>query len=93
MADDDDAKRRRAAIRRIKAKRWFLIHLTVFVVVNTVLVLIWVSTGADYFWPGWVMLGWGIAVAAHGISVYGGSRPISEDQIQRELDKDHGLDT
>lgn len=91
MVDVDEA--RRAAIRRIKAKRWFLMHVGVFVVVNVLLVLVWAGAGAGYFWPGWVMFGWGIGLAAHGLAVYGGSRPISEEQIRRELDRDRGLGT
>lgn len=33
-----------------------------YVLVNLLLVAIWLATGAGYFWPIWVILGWGIAL-------------------------------
>jgi hypothetical protein len=38
-------------------------HLRAFVVVNLLLVAIWAATGAGAFWPGWVLLWWGVALA------------------------------
>jgi len=34
-----------------------------FLAVNLVLVAIWAVTGAGYFWPAWVMVWWGFALA------------------------------
>jgi hypothetical protein len=36
----------------------------VFVAVNLLLIAIWAFTGAGYFWPGWVLLWWGVALGA-----------------------------
>lgn len=76
---------RQWAIRRIRAKRGFWIHLSVYLAVNALLVVIWATTTAAYFWPVWPILGWGIGVVAHGVSVFVGSSKISEDRIDREL--------
>jgi hypothetical protein len=76
---------RQWAIRRIRAKRGFLTHLAVYLAVNVLLVLIWAMTSATHFWPVWPMLGWGIGVVAHAVSVYFGPSEISEAQIDREL--------
>ncbi len=84
MTDQDE--RRAAAIRRLKAKRGFAIHAALFVAVNILLVAVWASTGGGYFWPIWPFLGWGIAVAFHGWSVYFRA-PISEEDIRREMEK------
>ncbi|MBM3673935.1 MAG: 2TM domain-containing protein [Actinobacteria bacterium] len=81
----DDAKRD-AAIRRLKAKRGFAASLVSYVVVNLMLVGIWAVTGAGYFWPIWVMLGWGFGIVWHAWAVFG-QKPITEDQIQREIDR------
>jgi len=43
----------------------FRIHLTVYVVVNVMLIGIWAASGGGYFWPVWPILGWGIAVGCH----------------------------
>jgi hypothetical protein len=78
-------QQRQQAIRRIQAKRGFWVHFAVYLAVNALLVLIWAVTSGGYFWPVWPMLGWGIGVAAHAVSVYAGSSEISEAQIDREL--------
>jgi hypothetical protein len=78
-------EQRQQAIRRIQAKRGFRAHFAVYLAVNALLVAIWALTSAGYFWPVWPMLGWGIGVAAHAVSVYAGPKEISEAQIDREL--------
>ena len=81
-------EQRDRAIEKIRAKRAFYQHLLVYVLVNLGLVAIWAfgSTGEE-FWPIWPILGWGIGIVAHGVSVFAGTRPISEQQIQREIDR------
>jgi hypothetical protein len=84
VADDGDA--RQQAITRIKAKRDFQLHLVIFLLVNALLWVIWAVTGTGFPWPIFVTFGWGIGVVANWWSVYGGgSRPITEEQIQREM--------
>ncbi len=79
---------REAAIKRLQAKRGFRTHLVVYILVNLVLVILWASISAvtrfHYFWPIWVIAGWGIGLALHAWSVYF-VKPISEDDIQREM--------
>lgn len=76
---------RQQAIRRIRAKREFWVHLSVYLAVNALLVLIWAMTSAAYFWPVWPMLGWGIAIVVHAVRVFGGSAEVSEARIEREM--------
>jgi hypothetical protein len=78
-------EQRQQAIRRIRAKRGFRVHLAVYVAVNALLVLIWALTSAAYFWPVWPMLGWGIGVVSHGVGVHVGPSEISEADIEREM--------
>ncbi|GAB89868.1 2TM domain-containing protein [Gordonia rhizosphera] len=78
---------RREAIERIRARRGFWVHLTVYLVVNAGLVLIWYLGSGGYFWPVWPLLGWGIGLAAHGFGVFVGVSPPSEERIQREIDR------
>ena len=80
-------QQRQDAIERIRAKRGFWWHFGIYLVVNGFLVVVWAVTWTGYFWPGWVMLGWGIGVVSHGLGVYVGTRPISEDRIQKEIDR------
>ena len=78
--------RRDAAVKRIKDKRDFKTHVVTYVVVNLFLVGVWAISGGGYFWPGWVMAGWGIGLVLHGWQTYRGDRPITEEDIQREMD-------
>jgi 2TM domain len=78
---------RNAAISSIKRKREFTQHLVSYVVVNAVLVGIWALSGAGYFWPVWVIGGWGIGLAIHAWDTFGRRRMVSEDQVAREMDR------
>lgn len=49
-----------------RAREDFRHHLRTYAGVMLLLVAIWALTGADYFWPVWPALGWGIGVLAHG---------------------------
>ena len=77
--------RREAATRQIGAKREFQLHLGVYLVVNTMLIIVWAATGAGYFWPIWPIAGWAIGLASHAYDVYYQSKPITEDEIQAEM--------
>lgn len=47
MTDQND--KREAAIRRVKAKRGFWVHVVVYLAVNVLLVVIWASSGGGLF--------------------------------------------
>lgn len=80
-------ERREAAIGRLEAKRDFRTHLVVYLVVNAMLIGIWAVTGGGFFWPIFAILGWGIGLAMHAYGVYG-EKPISEDEIRAEMQRD-----
>ncbi|MBP1632625.1 MAG: hypothetical protein H6Q11_913 [Acidobacteria bacterium] len=85
MSDDE---RRESAIKRLKAKREFWQHVVIYVLVNSLLVVIWAVTNeGTYFWPMWPLLGWGIGLAMHAWDTF--RRPISEEAIRKEMDKGH----
>lgn len=82
---DDSDERREAARKRVKAKRDFKSHVAIYVIVNTMLVVIWALSGRGYFWPIWSIAGWGIGLTFNAWSVYF-ERPITEDEIRREME-------
>ncbi|HJW41752.1 MAG TPA: 2TM domain-containing protein [Rhizomicrobium sp.] len=84
MTDEDD--KRKAAIRRLIARRGFWNHAMTYVVVNALLVVVWAFTGRRYFWPIWVIAGWGIGLAFHAWGVFF-ERRITEDEIRREMER------
>jgi hypothetical protein len=62
------AARRAEARRRVIALKGFYIHLIVFVLVLAGLLIINSLTGGPW-WVGWVFLGWGLGVLAHGLAL------------------------
>jgi 2TM domain-containing protein len=74
------------ARQRVEALRGFYIHLVVFVVVNAGLfVLDMLSSGGTWFF--WPLLGWGIGLVVHAVSVFarGPFGAEWEDRKIREL--------
>jgi eukaryotic-like serine/threonine-protein kinase len=49
----------------------FRTHLTLYLLVNVLLIGVWAASGGGYFWPIWSILGWGIAIAAHAAPLVG----------------------
>lgn len=72
------------ARRRIIRRRGLITHTVAYFVVNLFLVVIWLFTGAGYFWPGWVIAGWGVGLLLDAASVLL-QTDITEEQIDREL--------
>ncbi len=79
-------EQRQKAIERLKNKRAFTEHVVSYIVVNGFLVIVWAMTGAGYFWPAWVMVGWGVGLVFHAWTVFG-QKPITESDIQQEMRK------
>lgn len=77
-------ERRDAAVKRLKAKRDFSVHVAAYVVVNGFLVMIWALSSGGYFWPIWPIAGWGIGLALNAFVVFF-QKPISEDDIRAEM--------
>jgi hypothetical protein len=81
---------REQAIERLKKKRDFKTHLLMYVLVNVMLVVIWAVADGGFFWPIFVIGGWGIGVIANAWDVYG-RKPLTEDEIRRETDRIRGV--
>jgi hypothetical protein len=80
----EEQARHEQALRRVKAKRDLSAHVVVYVVVNAFLIGIWWFNGQGYFWPGWVLAGWGIGLVLNVWDVLL-RRPITEQDVEREL--------
>ncbi len=78
---------RRLAHKRVKARRDLAAHAVTYVVVNAFLVMVWWFTDqGGYFWPVWVMAGWGIGLTLNAWDVLM-RRPITESDIDREMNR------
>lgn len=60
----------RDAKRHVDRKIGFMIHLAVYLVVNTGLVLLDVVQTPGRIWSIWPLFGWGIGLLFHGLAVF-----------------------
>jgi hypothetical protein len=86
--ENQDAYQR--ATKRVEAKLGFYIHLTIYIVVNILLIIINFSTSTQYLWFKWPLIGWGIGVLFHalGVFVFSGGSVIKERLIEKEMKKE-----
>lgn len=86
--EDDQAvarSDRERALESLEAKAGFRGHLTVYLLIMMLLVGIWAVTSfGAFFWPIFPMMGWGVAVAIHGLSLTW-ERGITEEEIAAEM--------
>ncbi|RPI23472.1 MAG: hypothetical protein EHM57_03930 [Actinobacteria bacterium] len=75
------------ARKRVEKKRKYRGDLVAYVVINAFLIGVWAASGFGYFWPGWVLAGWGVLLLLEGWNLYY-RQPISDDDIVRELDRE-----
>jgi len=73
-----------SARKRVERKRKFVGDVVAYVVINAFLIVIWAVNGSGYFWPGWVLAGWGVLLVLDAWNVYY-RRPITQADIDKEL--------
>ena len=79
-----EAERRERAIRRVAAIKGFYVHFAVYLVVIAGLIVVDALTGSNW-WVQWVILGWGIGVAAHAVAVFGRASKYVSDWEDRKI--------
>lgn len=88
---DNNHKYERAK-KRVEEIKGFYIHLSVYVVVNIGIFIFNMATTPDEIWFIYPLLGWGIGLTAHFMSVYLGSKWGSEwedRKIKELMEKDN----
>ncbi len=76
--------------KRVEARIGFYIHLFVYLAVNTVLIIINITTFPEYYWFKWPLLGWGIGLLFHALGLYASSMgaSVKERMIKKEMEKE-----
>ncbi|WP_198950780.1 2TM domain-containing protein [Kineosporia sp. A_224] len=75
---------RHAARRRLEKKRAWTSGLVAYLVVNSFLIGVWALTGRGYFWPVWVLGGWGLGVVLSFWDTFV-RKPITEADVDAEI--------
>jgi transcriptional regulator with XRE-family HTH domain len=73
-----------AHVRKIKG---FYVHLAQYVVIVGGLAIVNLVTFPGYLWVGWVAMGWGIGVVAHGLRVFDKVPFLNGQWEKREVEK------
>ncbi|MBF4999890.1 DUF1707 domain-containing protein [Nocardia sp. BSTN01] len=82
LSDLPAVREQPGAARAGRVPPWVLIMWTPWVFVNILCVVIWLATGAGYFWPFWVEVPWGLALCIPtviGITVGRNQAPCPPD--------------
>ncbi len=76
------------------------IDAALYAVVNVMLIAIWAASGGGYFWPIWVILGWGIGLGCHAAPLLAGvgtrpvrqelARPSTTDGVEAHIGSERG---
>ncbi|TFB91542.1 2TM domain-containing protein [Cryobacterium sp. HLT2-28] len=85
-ASAQPATDREWAGRRLERSRKLGDTIVAYVVINLFLIGIWAAVGMGYFWPGWVLAGWGVALVLESWSL-SYTRAITDADIEREMRK------
>jgi uncharacterized ion transporter superfamily protein YfcC len=83
---DHESEEWTQARKRVTSRREFGSHVVVYVVFNAFMVLIWAVTSGGYFWPAWVLGGWGVGLAMHAWDAFF-RRPVTDADIEAELQR------
>ena len=85
---ESDEELRNKARKIAKKKSDFFIHLVIYIAVNVFLTAQWwvIAGPGSFYWPVFVLFGWGIGIALHAIDVYRGDEYIdkkTEEEYQK----------
>ena len=70
---------------RVEAIKGFYIHLIVYGVVNLMLFSLNMLVTPDGLWFFWPLMGWGLGVVIHALSVFGPGRGFGTDWEERKI--------
>lgn len=68
----------------LQLQRWrdFVAHVTAYVVVNLLLIMMWLVSGRGAFWPGVSLVAWGLGLSSqHWLNTL--RAPISDGEVRQ----------
>ncbi len=65
-----EQERYEAAKKRVDDIKGFYVHILIYLVVNFMLFVINIVTSPGTYWFYWPLIGWGIGIVIHGLSVF-----------------------
>jgi len=86
----DEERRYERAKKRIEELKAYYTHLTAYISVNIMLMIINIVTSPDEIWFIFPLLGWGIGITIHTVVIILGGKPGSsweDKKIKQLMDK------
>jgi 2TM domain len=80
-----EADRYYEAQKKVKEIRAFYEHLTVFILVNPIVIVVNLMTSPGYLWFIWCVLGWGVGVVLHGLKAFECMPFFNKEWEQRKI--------
>lgn len=76
--------------KKVEERLGFYTHLAAYVVINLFLIALNMVMTPEYYWFIWPLIGWGLAVILHGLSVFvfGGGSTLKQRMIDAETKKE-----
>ncbi len=73
----------------VELKISFLIHLTIYLLANSLFVIINLTTDRETLWFKWPLIGWGVGLIIHGIVVFLGPElsVLKNKMIEKEINR------
>lgn len=87
-ATDPVTAERERVRKSLETQRKFRSDVFAYLVINLFLVGTWLVTGAGYFWPGWVLAGWGVLLVLDGWNIHL-RPPITDEDIDAHMRGGH----
>ncbi|SES25835.1 2TM domain-containing protein [Pedococcus cremeus] len=85
LTPDEEQELRARATKRLKAKRDLKAHILAYVLINLAFVGIWYLAGGGFFWPIFIIFGWGIGIAFNIYDVV--SPEPGPDEVHAEMER------
>jgi predicted membrane channel-forming protein YqfA (hemolysin III family) len=87
---DADTELRQLAERRVAERFGFWSHLGIYLIVNAGLLALNLVTSPAHLWVIFPILGWGIGLIAHGVSVFASQSGVRDRAVAAEMERLRG---
>jgi len=92
-ADYTEEERYYRAHKKVEEIKKFYEHLTVYILVNPIVIVVNLMTSPGYLYFIWCLMGWGIAIVLHGLKAFEFSpffnKKWEERKIREILEKEN----
>jgi hypothetical protein len=82
-AEPELAREQMRAVAQVQRWHDFKAHVSAYLLINTILIIIWAATGGGTFWPGVSLAAWGFGLSSQPF--LNSFSPITADRVRREL--------